>query len=217
MGSLVIVPPVVDPPAEDPDVVFESSVTYSPECSLAGGCLLTINQPGVTASHLTGDFMVNICGRECTALYDDSDQNSFTCEAPAIETRLSLGEFKINPRSNVIGETQSSNPDSLAATVFDGQNLPGTSESTDNCFMQVTYPDGYVGYIERVRIFMDTFTDNSPYVENLKFQGSDDDFTTVTEIFTVGVEIHEGWNVYDMSDYGSPEAMASYRLINEVN
>lgn len=37
------------------------------------------------------------------------------------------------------------------------------------------------------------------FVNLLKFQGSQDG-VTYTDIFTVGVEIHEGWNYYDFRD-----------------
>ena len=38
--------------------------------------------------------------------------------------------------------------------------------------------------------------DRTKYVGLLKFQGSSDG-VTYTDIFTVGNEIHEGWNYYD--------------------
>ena len=39
-------------------------------------------------------------------------------------------------------------------------------------------------------------TDKTPFNGNLKFQGSDDG-TTFTDLWTVDIGVHEGWNTYD--------------------
>ena len=44
---------------------------------------------------------------------------------------------------------------------------------------------------------MNTFV-KTQFVGNLKFEGSQDG-TAYSTIFTVGEEIHEGWNYYDFS------------------
>jgi hypothetical protein len=52
-----------------------------------------------------------------------------------------------------------------------------------------------VGVISQVKFFMNVFT-KPTYSGYLKFQGSSDNITYTT-LFTVGDEIHEGWNYYD--------------------
>ena len=70
------------------------------------------------------------------------------------------------------------------------------------------------GILEEVRFFMDIFNKNV-IIDKLEFQGSNDDFLSdVVTIFTVGDEVHEGWNSYEVD---KPK-FSSYRLHNaEVN
>lgn len=60
---------------------------------------------------------------------------------------------------------------------------------------------------------MDFFSDNYDLYDGLLvFQGSNDDFTTAVDIFTVGAEIHEGWNSYSVNK----STFRSYRLFNSA-
>ena len=70
------------------------------------------------------------------------------------------------------------------------------------------------GILEEVRFFMDIFNINV-IKDKLEFQGSNDDFLSESvTIFTVGDEVHEGWNSYEVD---KPK-FSSYRLHNtEVN
>ena len=62
---------------------------------------------------------------------------------------------------------------------------------------------GYVGLLSEVKFFMSRFT-RANYVDILKFQGSSDG-TTYTDLFTVGDEIHEGWNYYTYASGAEPK------------
>jgi len=61
---------------------------------------------------------------------------------------------------------------------------------------------------------MDYFSNKSILADNLVFQGSNDGFSSdINDLVTVGEEIHEGWNSYDlpMSTY------SSFRIFNAEN
>ena len=81
---------------------------------------------------------------------------------------------------------------------------------------------GYmIGVLEEVKFFIDYFSDKSLYNGNLKLQGSNTGFQsdadTVT-ILTVGAEIHEGWNYYDLKAiYGDNYQLPEYRYYRLFN
>lgn len=60
---------------------------------------------------------------------------------------------------------------------------------------------------------MNRFT-RANFVGKLQFQGSSDG-TTYTTIFTVGEEIHEGWNYYNYAQ-GSEPKYRYYRFFGSV-
>jgi hypothetical protein len=78
--------------------------------------------------------------------------------------------------------------------VWDGNNEYGWPGSAKNCFIGTAFRAGYIGVLREVKYFMPRFT-RATYVGKLKFQGSLDGIT-YADIFTVGEEIHEGWNYY---------------------
>ena len=57
--------------------------------------------------------------------------------------------------------------------------------------------EGYIGLVREVSFFTNNVRDEA--IDKLRFEGSNDDFVTVTELKAVG-EILEGWNTYDVSD-----------------
>lgn len=89
----------------------------------------------------------------------------------------------------------------MAVTAFDGINVPGISGSQSHCWIRVDYTPGMVGALDELRFFMDYFPSASTYDGTLVFQGSNDGFTEEAEtLVTVGIEIHEGWNYYDLTE-----------------
>jgi hypothetical protein len=69
------------------------------------------------------------------------------------------------------------------------------STSTD-CYFQVKYKQDHVGVLDEVKFFINQLTDKTPFNGNLKFQGSDDG-TTFTDLWTIDLGVHEGWNSKD--------------------
>jgi hypothetical protein len=86
----------------------------------------------------------------------------------------------------------------LTMTLWDGSHQNGWSSATKNCFFGTQFRAGYIGVINEVKFFMSRFT-RSRYVGQLKFQGSANG-AEWTDIFTVGQEIHEGWNYYNFEE-----------------
>ena len=66
-----------------------------------------------------------------------------------------------------------------------------------SCSFGTAFRSGYVGILSEVKFFMNRFYKPN-FVGRLFFQGSKDG-KTYTTIFTVGQEIHEGWNYYDFA------------------
>ena len=79
-----------------------------------------------------------------------------------------------------------------------------------------------IGVLEEVKFFIDYFSDKSLYNDNLKLQGSNvgfDNEADIITIHTIGAELHEGWNYYNLKaiygdSYQLPE-YRYYRLFNE--
>lgn len=88
-----------------------------------------------------------------------------------------------------------------------------------SCWVKFTYPSGYKGDAEMFKFFMDYFPDSSLYDGHLHFQGSNDDFIAdINTLVTVGIDIHEGWNYFDLTDSnGINPKYQAYRLYNAQN
>ena len=71
-----------------------------------------------------------------------------------------------------------------------------TDSTATDCYFQIQYKPDHVGVLDEVKFFINQLTDKTPFNGNLKFQGSDDG-TTFTDLFTVDLSVHEGWNTYD--------------------
>ena len=78
--------------------------------------------------------------------------------------------------------------------MFDGISKNRNTDSGAQCNFGTYFKPGYIGVVREVKYFMNRFTKTN-IVGKLLFQGSNDG-TTYTTIFTVGEEIHEGWNYY---------------------
>ena len=91
--------------------------------------------------------------------------------------------------------------------------MPGVISTSAGCYAGVTFGYFKTGIVEEVRFFMDYFNDKYERYDGLLiFQGSNDDFVTTVDIFTVGAEIHEGWNSYQVNKSN----FLSYRLYNSA-
>lgn len=109
-------------------------------------------------------------------------------------TTYSIDNFDIISESYLIGVPFSSKS-ALTMKMWDGSNQNGWTDTAGNCYFGTAFRQGYIGILNEVKYYMNRFT-KSNFVGKLKFQGSMDG-TTYTDIFTVGQEIHEGWNYHN--------------------
>lgn len=54
--------------------------------------------------------------------------------------------------------------------------------------------------LDEAKIFLNKVYDKTPFANNLVFQGSNDNFATVSTIQTFGLDVHEGWNYLTFRD-----------------
>ena len=80
-------------------------------------------------------------------------------------------------------------------TLFDGSHQNGLNDTSAYCYFGTAFRPGFIGVINEVKYFMTTFAKVN-FIGRLKFQGSQNNVNWNT-IFTVGQEIHEGWNYYN--------------------
>ena len=114
----------------------------------------------------------------------------------------------------------------MKGLAFDGKNLPAPVNTDRNCYMGMMFEgdeSGYfVGILSEVRFFMNYFDEKDVYNGNLKFQGSNTGFSSddITDILTIGEELHEGWNYYKLEELlaettiSFPPKFRYYRLFN---
>jgi len=201
-------------------------------CSFAGGCkhgisisgtlrrqLVANGGNGLTANVAAGKMKVLVCGEESTLLPGLSDASASVFTAPAIKTQASqLASGRSN--ETIMIENEFASLASLKGVLFDGNNVPGLSSSGSNCAVgfKLTQPTAAtyskIAMVSEFRFFMDYFTNKALYAGTLKFQGSNDGFVNnINTLVTVGEEIHEGWNSYDLSNV----AFSSFRIFNPTN
>lgn len=125
---------------------------------------------------------------------DSSSASSATCLVPALSTIYSNLHYSISEEDYLEGTLFASNATSIP-TLMDMDNLNGYVDSSSSCYFGTYFIDGHVGLLNEVKYFMPVF-DRTKFVNKLAFQGSQDG-SSYTTIFTVGEEIHEGWNYYD--------------------
>ena len=185
------------------------------DCSFAGGCIIEIPAVGLSSNVLGGIQKITACGNDATMIPSMSDDTTAFFYAPELKTAASEDNAKRSSAEMITPRNEFGSDAAFEGKLFDGVNVPGLTSTGSNCFVGVTYDGGKTAILEEVRFFMDYFGNNfDRYDGNLKFQGSDDAFATdINDIFTVGAEIHEGWNSYDVS---KPK-YTSYRIFNAEN
>jgi hypothetical protein len=99
----------------------------------------------------------------------------------------------------LVGETTFSSNSIYTYAAFDADNTVGFKDTTSTtCYIGMGFTVGHVGIVSEVKFFMNTFLKET-YSGNLIFQGSSDNIK-YTDLFTVGDEIHEGWNYKTYTD-----------------
>lgn len=165
---------------------------------MAGGCTLSVSQAGFFATLTQNQgSSLQVCSQPCTPLVDQSTVSTFKCTLPPLLSAKSLADFNITKETYLVG-TPFSSKASLTSAMFDGVNQVGWNDKSAKCFFGIAFKPDYVGVLTEVKYFMNRFV-RAAIVNKLVFQGSQDG-VTYDNIFTIGEEIHEGWNYYTFAD-----------------
>lgn len=190
-------------------ITSSSSVT----CSFQGGCEYEVVGNGLTAA-IQGDSSsnkINVCERECVIDEAQSTSTSTICTLPSVPTSFSASEYDLATSGNLESViTWTSSTGDETAKVHDGNMKNDFTDSGSSCYIKMDFRTGYAGVLENAKFFINNLIDNSPFVDNLVFEGSDDG-SNWTNLWTIDANIHEGWNEFDWED-GEEPAYNSYRF-----
>jgi hypothetical protein len=134
---------------------------------------------------------------------------------PTLATTYSLENFSVTESHVLSGEMfPAENHEDLIDHVLTVDHVDSASS---NCEFGMTFKTGYEGVLDEAKVFITDLIDKTPYVNNLVFQGSNDAWSTATDIHTFGIEIHEGWNYIFFSKSDDPKpSFNSYRFLGAV-
>ena len=97
--------------------------------------------------------------------------------------------------------------------LHDGLTVESYETNDSECEFGMTFKEGHVAVLDEAKIFIGFLTDKTPYVNNLYFQGSNDNWATFDDLHLFSDEIHEGWNYIDFREDGvNKPAYNSYRF-----
>lgn len=186
------------------------------ECSFAGGCTYSISGTGLASALQSSDMnKVTVCENECVLDLASSDSSQASCTLPALATSYSANEYDLIKASNLAVQWTGtgSNPQALN----DDVNTKDLSDTTSSgCFAEVSARPGYTFSIEEVKIFLNSLTNKTPYINgNLILQGSTDG-ASFSDIYSYDESIHEGWNSVDWRS-SSPQVFKTIRLQGAVS
>lgn len=196
---------------------FTQDVTGSTsglECSFAGGCTYSIESDGLYATLLDRDNSIHVCGSICALREDLSSASFAVCELDKLSTTFSVDNYKIRESEDLNGELFPDGSDIL----HDGLTVESfQTDVTQGCEFGMTFKEGHVGVLDEAKVFIGFLTDKTPYVDNLAFHGSNDNWATFDELHIFSDEIHEGWNYIDYRDDDAVKpAYNSYRFYGSV-
>jgi len=89
--------------------------------------------------------------------------------------------------------------------------------ASSNCEFGMTFMTGYEAVLDEAKVFVTNLVDKTPFVTNLVFQGSNDAWSTSNDIYTFGIEVHEGWNYIRFNDEELEKpSYNSYRFLGAI-
>jgi len=93
------------------------------------------------------------------------------------------------------------------------------TDASAECYFATSFDSDFVAVLDEVSIFLndlDTSADRELIADLLVFQGSNDDFSTTEDLFTISTDLHNGWNTHiwasadgDMPSYNSYRFLGS--------
>jgi hypothetical protein len=179
-------------------VIDEVETPASVKCSFAG-CDYTLTAPGLGAILAgTEDSKIEVCGNPCVFDAEKSDALLAVCNLPPMITQESVQEYELAEPAVLKGAwVDGSGSEEQLAKLNDGINTVDYQDSSNTCFFEFeSAREGYMYAIKEVRFFINGFDSSMEHVNNLKFQGyQDDDWV---DIWQVDSGIHKGWNSKDI-------------------
>jgi len=154
---------------------------------------------------------VEMCGNPCLLRKDLSDANFAVCEVPELASSYSATEFKITKSEVLQGVIFPAD-----SVLNDGEFTQPHIDRVNNCKFGMTFKEGHVAVLDEAKVYINFIVNLWVYQDNLKLQGSNDNWATSTDIYTYGVDIHEGWNYIDFSDWEEKPAYNSYRFVGRL-
>jgi len=176
-------------------------------CSYAGGCSYAIEANGLSAALMDEANSVEICGSPCILNADLSDADYAVCDVPALATSHSAEAFTITESDVLYGEIFPAD-----SVLSDDEYVAPHIDRVNDCHFGMTFKEGHVGVLDEAKVYINFIVNTWVYQNNLKLQGSNDNWATYEDIFTYGMDIHEGWNYINFRDSEDKPAFNSYRF-----
>jgi len=143
---------------------------------------------------------ISICEQKCEFKEGDSSATAAKCLLPAVSTVYSDANFGISKSHKLSGFTITSTSPETQGALFDGDIHNTYIDSSSECHIQMTFKEGYVGAIDKVKVFFSgSINKINAFSDKLKFQSSDDG-NTWTDIYTVDENVHTGWNYEEWTE-----------------
>lgn len=129
---------------------------------------------------------------------------------PELSTLYSDRELNVASESNDLKADVifGSEDDEMNSIVFDDILTEGFDSRQDACHIGVEFKEFHVGLLSEVKYLYVTIPNKNNVANRVVFEGSMDG-ETYDEIFTIGMEVREGWNYYTIDD---PNRYLQYRF-----
>jgi hypothetical protein len=156
---------------------------------------------------------ISICDEVCEFNEADSTSTVTKCKVPAISTIYSDEEFAIATETEDLDSGVYFGTASEPAIAFDGNMLNNADDSSNPCSLGMAFKEGHVGMLSQVKWFMPDIDTNEKnlLVDLTTFEGSGDntDDGSWETLFTIGENLHAGWNYHK---WDTPEDYPKYRF-----
>jgi len=95
--------------------------------------------------------------------------------------------------------------------MFDGDLLIQFDATAKDSWFGMKFKTGYVAVLDKVKYYVPGENLKSYYINNTVLQGTNDDWTTVVDIYTVEDTVSSGWNYVNFEDPATKPKYNQYR------
>lgn len=178
-------------------------------CSFAGGCSYAIEASGLTAALMNPQNYVEVCGSPCALRTDLSDGDFAVCEVPELATSFSAKTYSVTEPAVLYGTVFPAN-----SVLYDNELVTNHIDRRNDCTFGMTFKEGHVGVLDEAKIYLHNIDKLWVYQNNVRLQGSNDNWATSEDIYKYGLNINEGWNTVRFDE--EKPAFHSYRFIGRL-